>query len=260
LDNFDNEKDHIIETDFEEIDKEELIQHKNINKEPLYYTRVQVASILKVKESTVSYWSKEFQPLLKLKIINMTRKYTKQDIQNLMFIQKLLKEDGLTIQQAFDYCSEKGFNNEKGLIDQQNPLAIQTFISAMTVEFDKKVAEMQDNIIKKHYEMKESLEKIVLKNNEKLKKEMCLTLDETVTEKMNEFKDDNIKSTNELKKQMVNIFDELDRKSEERDLKLVEKLRDDIKDAKIKALELEIEELKSNQHQGFFERMFSKKK
>jgi hypothetical protein len=87
-----------------------------------------------------------------------------------------------------------------------------------------------------------------------------LTLDETVTEKMNEFKDDNIKSTNELKKQITNRFDELDRKSEERDLKLVEKLRDDTKDAKIKALELEIEELKSHQHQGFFGKIFGKKK
>jgi uncharacterized protein YjaG (DUF416 family) len=90
-----------------------------------------------------------------------------------------------------------------------------------------------------------------------------LTLDETVTEKMNEFKDDNVKSTNELKKQITNRFGELDRKSEERDIKLVEKLRDDTKDAKIKTLELEIEELKSHQHQGFLSnlgRLFGKKK
>jgi DNA-binding transcriptional MerR regulator len=237
LDNFDNEKEHIIETDFEEIDKEELIQHKNINKEPLYYTRVQVASILKVKESTVSYWSKEFQPLLKLKIINMTRKYTKQDIQNLMFIQKLLKEDGLTIQQAFDYCSEKGFNNEEGLIDQQNPLAIQTFISAMTVEFDKKVSEMQSHIINQQQQMIKSLQQVILANNQDLKKEICLTVDETITEKMNEFKEEYTKEQQESNKLAKMSYDLL-AKQEQRKKKSEEQ----------------------SQHQGFFGRIFSRKK
>jgi DNA-binding transcriptional MerR regulator len=263
LNKFNKYNEHIVDTDFIEVDIEEKIEDKDINREPLYYTRVQVAKLLNENESTISYWSKQFQPLLNIKIINMTRKYTKGNIENLMFIQKLLREDHLTIQQALEYCSKRGFDSDKGLIDTSNPLAIQTFISAMTVEFDKKIAEMQDNIIKKHYEMKESFEKIVLENNEDLKKEMCLTLDETVTEKMNEFKDDNVKSTNELKKQITNRFGELDRKSEERDIKLVEKLRDDTKDAKIKTLELEIEELKSHQHQGFLSnlgRLFGKKK
>lgn len=237
MDNFNDDKNHIIDADFEEIEKDQLLQHKNINKEPLYYTRVQVASILKVKESTVSYWSKEFQPLLKLKIINMTRKYTKQDIQNLMFIQKLLKEDGLTIQQAFDYCSEKGFNNEEGLIDQQNPLAVQTFISAMTVEFDKKVAKMQNGIIAQQQEMINSLQQIILVNNEELKKEISLTVDETITEKMNEFKEEYTKEmqeNNRLAQMSYNLL----LKQEQR--------------------KKEVEG--QNQHQGFFEKLFGKKK
>jgi DNA-binding transcriptional MerR regulator len=188
LDNFNNDK--IIDTDFEEISNEELLENSDINKEPLYYTRSQVAKILKVKESTVSYWSKEFQPLLKLKIINMTRKYTKRDIENLLFIQKLLKEDGLTVQQVFDYCSKKGFNNEEGLVDTSNPLAIQTFISAMTIEFDKKVSEMQNGIIKQQKDMIENLQQIILDNNEKTKQEISITVDDIVTEKMNEFKEE----------------------------------------------------------------------
>jgi DNA-binding transcriptional MerR regulator len=200
LNNFNDDKNHIIDADFEEIDKDDLLQYKNINKEPLYYTRNQVAKMLNVKESTVSYWSKEFQPLLKLKIINMIRRYTKQDVQNLMFIQRLLKEDGLTVQQAFDYCSEKGFDNEKGLIDQQNPLAVQTFISAMTVEFDKKVAEMQNGIIAQQQQMINSLQQIILTSNEDLRKEINLTVDETITEKMNEFKEEYTKEMQENNK------------------------------------------------------------
>lgn len=262
MDNFNKDNERIVDTDFIEVDIEEKIQDKDINRKPLYYTRVQVAKLLNENESTISYWSKQFQPLLNIKIINMTRKYTKGNIENLMFIQKLLREDHLSIQQTMEYCSKRGFDTDEGLIDSSNPLAVQTFISAMTVEFDKRVTEMQNNIIRQQQEMKQSLENTVLERNEKLKTEMCLTLDETITEKMNEFNDKHEKLNEELKNQIDNKLNSIEEKLEERDLNLVENLRETLKDEKIKALESELAELKLQQSQskGLFGWLHHKKK
>ena len=166
----------------------------------------------------------------------MTRKYTKTNIENLMFIQKLLRQDHLTIEQVKSYCSEKGFNSEEGLVDGSNPLAIQTFISAMTVEFDKKVTEMQNNIIKQQQDMIEKLQSIIILSNEQLKQEVSLTVDEVMTEKMNDFKEEFTKEiieNNRIAQQSNDLL-----------LKMEQRKR---------------ESEEQNQHQGFFGRIFGKK-
>jgi len=224
LNNFTDNDKNVIDADFIEINTEEKLENMNINKEPLYYTRVQVAKILDEKESTISYWGKEFQPLLNIKIINMTKKYTKTNIENLMFIQKLLRQDHLTIEQVKSYCSEKGFNSEEGLVDGSNPLAVQTFISAMTVEFDKKVTEMQNGIIKQQQEMIENLQQIIIANNEELKKEISLTVDEALTEKMNEFKEEYTKEMQENNRLSQMSYDLL-AKQEQRKMESEEQLQ-----------------------------------
>jgi DNA-binding transcriptional MerR regulator len=225
LNNFSNDNEKIIDTDFIEVNTEEILKDKEIKREPLFYTRVQVAKILGEKESTISYWGKEFQSLLNIKIINMTRKYTKTNIENLMFIQKLLREDGLTIEQVKQYCSEKGFNTEEGLVDGSNPLAIQTFISAMSVELDKKFVDMQNNIIKHEQEMIKSI-----------KNEVSMTVDEIITEKMNEFKEDFTKEfqeNNRIAQQSYDLIYKMEQRKKETE--------------------------EQNQHQGLFSKWFGKK-
>lgn len=244
MDNFNDNDKHIVDTDFIEVDIEEKLENMNINKEPLYYTRVQTAKILGENESTISYWSKQFQPLLNLKIINMTRKYTKIDIENLMFIQKLLRQDHLTIQQALEYCSEKGFNSESGLVDSSNPLAVQTFISAMTVEFDKKVSEMQNTIIQQQREMIENLQSIILQNNEELKQEICLTVDEVVTEKINDFEKNLIEDQSQ---QIQNNFNNMSNKIINENTKMMNEF---------KCIKLE-EIQKQEEPKGFFSKIFN---
>lgn len=206
MDNFSDNKKNVIDADFIEVDIEEKLQDMNIKKEPLYYTRVQVAKILGEKESTISYWGKEFQSLLNIKIINMSKKYTKTNIENLMFIQKLLRQDHLTIEQVKSYCSEKGFNSKEGLVDGSNPLAVQTFISAMTVEMDKKIEIMQNNIIKQQQEMIENLQNMIIKNNDTLKQELSITVDEAVSERNEELKQDiNTNVDNIVKKEIKQL-------------------------------------------------------
>jgi len=148
----------------------------------------------------------------------MTRKYTKTDIENLLFIQKLLRQDHLTIKQVEEYCMEKGFNSESGLVDSSNPLAVQTFISAMTVEFDKRVTEMQNSIIKQQQEMIDKLQQTIIDNNESLKQELSLTVDEVVTEKMNDFSENFTKElsvTQELNSKMDNLKELMEQRKKE---------------------------------------------
>jgi DNA-binding transcriptional MerR regulator len=187
LDKFNEE--NIIDTNYEEIIDEGLFETDiNINREPLYYNCMQVAKILDEPDSKIRYWSKMFQPLLNIPISNNNRKYTKSNIENLMFIRKLLKEDGLTVKQAYDYCSQKGFNNEIGL-DTGNPLAIKTFISGLTDEMDKKFIEMQNITIKQQQDMINILQNIIKENNIALKEGIINTIDEVVSDKMNGYFD-----------------------------------------------------------------------
>lgn len=191
--------DKVIDTTFEEISSS-LEEDNYINGEPLYYNTMQVAKILDENDSTIRYWSKSFQSILNIKISNKMKKYTKEDIEKIKFIKHLIRVDGLTIRQVEEYCSNKGFDDKQGLIDQNNPLAVQTFISAMTVEFENKMTEMQNNIIKQQQEMIDSLQNIIITNNEKMKSEIAITVDEVVTEKLNEFKESMNEETEATKK------------------------------------------------------------
>lgn len=179
----DKSKRDIIDVQFTEVN-EELLENKNINKEPLYYNCMQVAQIVDEPDSTIRYWSKVFQPLLQIQTSNNVRKYTKTNIENLLFIKKLLKDDGLTVKQALEYCSEKGFDNETGLIDTSNPLAVQTFISAMTEEMNKKILDMQNSIIKQQQNMIDNLNKMLIEREDQLKESISITIDDVISDKM----------------------------------------------------------------------------
>lgn len=208
---FSNDTKGIIDADFVEVDSEEILKDKEIKREPLYYTRSQVAKILGEKESTVSYWGKEFQSLLNIKIINMTKKYTKTNIENLIFIQKLLREDRLTIEQVKQYCSEKGFDNESGLIDTSNPLAIKTFISAMTSEMDKKILDMQNSIIKQQQNMIDNLNKMLVEREDQLKESISITIDDVISDKMEQISE-NIDNKLDLIQKEVAVTRDLNEK------------------------------------------------
>jgi DNA-binding transcriptional MerR regulator len=264
LNNFSDNYNNAIDADFIEVNTEDKLEDMNIKKEPLYYTRVQVAKILDEKESTISYWGKEFQSLLNIKIINMTRKYTKTNIENLMFIQKLLRKDGLSIEQVKSYCSEQGFNSEEGLVDGSNPLAVQTFISAMTVEFDKKITEMENGIIKQQQVMIENLKKIILDSNQSLKQEVSFTVDEIVTEKINDFsesfnkelaltKETNQKQLESQSQKMQINFDTMSEKMISENTKVI----NEIKEFKY----LTLEQVKEQQEpKSFISKLFNFKK
>lgn len=171
------EKDYIDVDEFEDLSNE-------INGKPLFYTTMQVAGLIDVPASTIRFWSKRFENLLDVEISNRNRQYKKSDIAKLSFIKKLSKDDGLTLQQVEDYVSKKGFDMQKAIVEGGNPLAIQSFITAMTVEMDRRFEEMQE----KSLDMQRQLQEITLSRQEEMNKRLqegiIATVDEVVSEKL----------------------------------------------------------------------------
>lgn len=239
MDRFDKDDEIIVDAEFSESNSN-LFNDESINGKPLYYTCKQVAQIVGENESTIRYWAKAFEPILKIEVSNMVKKYTKTNIENLLFIRKLLKEDGLTVKQAFDYCSKKGFNSEEGLIDTGMPLAIKTFTKAVMVEMNKRFDTIQEEMNKNNELQKESFSKIIktmIEIEPNLKDSLSQAIDQVMTDKMNDI-DDSLK----------NIKDELNFTKDE----LVTNLRDILNEKH------KIEESNKANKKGFFNRLFKR--
>lgn len=185
-----DKENNIIDADFIEVDNEntkETLENKdNINKKPLFYNCKQVAQIVGEPESTIRYWAKFFDGILHIQVSNMVKKYTKTDIENLLFIKKL-KDDNMTLKQIYEYCSEKGFNGEEQLIDSSNPLAVKAMVAAVAEEFEAKFNNMLEEIIKNQNETIRMLKEEIDNNNEILNQSISETVDEIVSEKLDKY-------------------------------------------------------------------------
>lgn len=183
-----------IDVEFENLDEQ---LNKEINGEPFYYKTSQVAKILGENDSTIRYWTTRFDDILNVAICNKARAYTKTNIEQLKFIKKLAKEDGFTLKQIEEYCSEKGFNQE-GLVDQSKPLAIKVVTEAIMEDVNKQLLEFEQNMIKNMTKVMTELGKTLIntqqESNETIKEQLALTIDDVVTTSMNE-KLENIKES-----------------------------------------------------------------
>jgi DNA-binding transcriptional MerR regulator len=70
--------------------------------EKLYYAMGEVAKILGVNASLIRFWEKEFDIIQPKKNKKGNRMFTRQDLDNLLLIQRLVKERGFTLQGAKD--------------------------------------------------------------------------------------------------------------------------------------------------------------
>lgn len=65
--------------------------------EKLYYSIGEVSRMLEVQVSTVRYWENEFDILKPMKNKKGNRMFTATDVKNLKIIQRLLKQEGMTM-------------------------------------------------------------------------------------------------------------------------------------------------------------------
>jgi DNA-binding transcriptional MerR regulator len=213
-------------------------QDKNIRGKALYFGTSQVADILNISDSRVRYYTNVFKDILHIEISNKQRRYTQADIDKMRFMIEL-KEDGMTLKQIQEYCQEVDFQDSKEIqVKENNPLGIQAIAKALLEQQSLLMTEMKQDII--NSVVKEFNGGLAYQNNQfdemrrELNKDVAITVDDGL-EKIN-------------------------KKLEQRDIGLVENLRESLKDEKIKALEKEIEELKAQQQTGFLSKFFSKKK
>ncbi len=71
--------------------------YKEKNIEKLYYPIGEVSEMLDLPISTIRFWENEFDILKPMKNKKGNRMFTAADIKNLKIIQRLLKEEGMTM-------------------------------------------------------------------------------------------------------------------------------------------------------------------
>lgn len=242
---------NFIDVDYENYTNDEVTNE--INGEALFYSATQVATLINEDVSTVRYWTKRFDRLLNIEISNKNRRqYKKIDIEKLRFIKKLAREDGLTLQQIEEYATAKGFNIEsieKSVIDSSNPLAIQTFISAMTIEIDKKLNSFAEDLINRINEQQKMSFIMQQEAHEKLQETIAVTVDEIVTEKIDSLDTKLDTSLQEIK----SYFESQEQLAQQRDTELLDKLRKGMEEHR-KQNEKELQK----QNKSFFSRLFRK--
>ena len=120
-----------------------------------------------------------------------------------------LQAEGMSLKQIEQYCSEVSFEDDgKVQIKESNPLSIKALAQKLMDHQQEQIAAMEERIVTR-------LENYILnqENNnkefiEKLKDEVSITVDEVVSEKLEEVKgeyNETTKSLNDIKEQLQEI-------------------------------------------------------
>jgi len=214
-------KDDFIDVNFTESDTSNEIKGK-----PLYYTTGQVAIMLDITDSAVRYYCTKFKDMLNLEMSGSHRKFKDSDIEKLRYIKKLLKEDGLSVSQVQEYGSEKDVSVIEDKISKQDPIALQSLATALTLEMSSQLEDFK-LVMSKELESHKNM----------LKEMVTTTVDEVVTEKLdiklNEFK---------------SFLDTKELEAKNRDLEMIDLMKNNMEKRK----EANLKEKKS----GFLSKIF----
>ena len=105
-----------------------------------YYTISKASDLIGVKSHVLRFWEKKFKLAKPHKIINGRRYYSSSDIKNLLFIKKLLYDEGFTIKGATNFINK----------NKNDGVEIKKF------QFNKKILEIEslisqgNNFLTKH--------------------------------------------------------------------------------------------------------------
>jgi len=215
------------------------IKDNSIRGKALYFGTSQVADMLNISASKVRYYTDVFDDILHIEFSNKQRRYTQVDIDKMKFMIEL-KEEGMTIKQIQEYCQEVSFEDSKEIqIKENNPLSIQTMAKALLEQQATLMEEMK----------KEIIDNIIRKGNINLQ------------EQNEQFDNMRTNLSNDVAITVEDGLERINKKLEERDVNLVDNLRETLKDDKIKVLELKIAELKLKQEpKSLFSKIFNFKK
>lgn len=211
---------------------------------------VQLGKLIDEPATTIRSWADKHDKYLYIKKVNDRFVYTQASVEQFKFIKDLCRNKNFTHKQISDHIKQHGFKYSKydsGLVDVKDPLGYQALASALALENQKQLKEFLKDFI----EYQDN-------RDEKLSENINLQVEQTIIEKNDEQTEHII---NKNKEYIDDLDKNLENREKERDIELVEKLRDDAKDNKIKVLEAKIKELESkkNQPKSFLDRIFGKK-
>lgn len=175
---------------------------KPIRGKALYYSTSQVANILNQSDSKIRYYTNVFDEILNIEISNKQRRYTDVDIDKMRFLIEL-KDEGMTIKQIQEYCQQVDFEDTKEIqIKENNPLSIQSMAKALLEEQAKLILEMKNELVINHMKLVEDL-----------KEDISLTVDQVMSEKIEEINSNINKNFDDIRKELditTNMNEKLD--------------------------------------------------
>lgn len=230
-------------------DNNEDTKDKQIRGKALYFGTSQVAQMLNIPDSRVRYYTNVFRDILHIEISNKQRRYTQADIDKMRFMIEL-KEDGMTLKQIQEYCQQVDFEDSKEIqVKENNPLGIQAIAKALLEQQALLMNEMKQDIINT---VISEVNKSLSYQNEQfgemksgLSNEIAITVEDVMDKNLKE-------SSKNIDQQIKNNFDDMSKK-------IIEENAKTFNEFKYISLE-EIKAREQSQNQGFFGKLFSKKK
>ncbi len=104
----------------------------------LYYSISEVCEMTQLKQYVLRYWENEFDLLKPSKNRSGNRIYTKDDVDNILLIKKLLYDEKYTIEGAKKKLSEEGV-----LDDARSGMDIQEMIQDIRSELNDMIKELE---------------------------------------------------------------------------------------------------------------------
>jgi DNA-binding transcriptional MerR regulator len=99
----------------------EEAEHQGVIPDKRYFKIGEVCEIAGVKQHVLRYWESEFKQLIRpQRASSKQRLYRRVDVENILKIKKLLKEDGFTIPGAKKLFASRKGNEQKGQPDKKN--------------------------------------------------------------------------------------------------------------------------------------------
>lgn len=99
----------------------EEAEHQGVIPDKRYFKIGEVCEIAGVKQHVLRYWESEFKQMIRpQRASSKQRLYRRVDVENILKIKKLLKEDGFTIPGAKKLFACRKGNEQKGQPDKKN--------------------------------------------------------------------------------------------------------------------------------------------
>ena len=203
----------------------EHINEKTIRGKVLYFSTSQVSEVLDVRDSKIRYYTNEFMDLFDegdIVIANTQKKYTQRAIDKLKyFIQ--LKNKGMTIKQIKEYCQEIEIDEDNEIIIPHSaPLPIQAIALAVREQTNQDMVLFKQELLDTLIEFQQNQQKSIEEYKQQILKDISLTVDEVISDKIEQFKQEFIEQQQAEKELALRTIDlvndlnaKLDQKKEE---------------------------------------------